>query len=654
MISDLEVKIIKEGKDAQKVYNEFAEFCEDRSRELSHEIKTGKAEIRDLTATIEKEEAAIESGNSKTEEIAGAVSIDEADLKAAKEIRAKEKANFLEEEHQLEETINTLQRAITILEREMASSPAMLQLKGAKTMTQALAVIVEATSISSADASKLASLVQESEDSSEDESDSDSEPGAPAPAVIKTQSAPIVETMQDLYDKAEAQLEALRKEETKNENAFQLLRQSLEDSIKYADENMDKAKKGVAKAEESKATAEGDLEVTTKDLKEDTTDLADLHQECMTGAEDFEAETKSRGEELKALAVAKKVIKESTGGASEQTYGEPAFVQVSMTSKAEQKDFEAVRVVRDLAAHHKSAALMQLATKMSAAFRDQSGNPFAKVEGLIRDMIERLEAEAEADATEHAFCTKEMAETETKKSDKEEDIEKLSTSIDGMSAKSAKLKEEVATLQKELAALARAQAEMDKLRAEQNEAFKVNSAEMKQGVEGVQKALKVLNDYYGKENKDHAANEGAGSGIIGLLEVCESDFSKGLAEMIAAEEAAEEAYEKTTKENEITKESKEQDVKYKTQEYKGLDKAIAEATEDRTGVQEELDAVNQYYKSLQERCVAKPESYEDRVAARNQEIAGLKQALHILDGDAVLIQRSSKHTLRGAKAHQNA
>merc|ERR1719243_259499 len=109
----------------------------------------------------------------------------------------------------------------------------------------------------------------------------------------------------------------------------------------------------------------------------------------------------------------------------------------------------------------------------------QSGDPFAKVEALIKDMIERLLAEGEADATEKAFCDKEMAETETKKADKEASIEKLSTQIDSQNAKSAKLKEEVAALQKELSQLAKAQAEMDKLRAEEKAAFDKNSAEMK-------------------------------------------------------------------------------------------------------------------------------------------------------------------------------
>merc|ERR1739847_217883 len=106
------------------------------------------------------------------------------------------------------------------------------------------------------------------------------------------------------------------------------------------------------------------------------------------------------------------------------------------------------------------------------------------------------------------------------------------------SAKSAKLKEEVATLQKELAELARSQAEMDKLRAEEKAAFEVNSAEMEKGVKGIKLALKVLNEYYAKDDKAHESADGAGGGIIGLLEVCEADFSKGLAEMIAGEQAA--------------------------------------------------------------------------------------------------------------------
>merc|ERR1711997_1367535 len=142
---------------------------------------------------------------------------------------------------------------------------------------------------------------------------------------------------------------------------------------------------------------------------------------------------------------------------------------------------------------------------------------------------------------------------------------------------------------------------------------------------------------------------GGGAGIIGLLEVVESDFSKGLIEMTSTEEAAAAAYDTETKENEIEKVTKEQDVKYKTEEATGLDKATAEATSDKEGVQEELDAVLEYLKGIEERCIAKAETYEERVARRNAELAGLKEALSILENETSFLQLKTQRTLRGVK-----
>merc|ERR1719411_1646806 len=110
-------------------------------------------------------------------------------------------------------------------------------------------------------------------------------------------------------------------------------------------------------------------------------------------------------------------------------------------------------------------------------------DPFAKIKGLISDMMAKLEEAADADATEKAYCDKELAETRAKKEDKTAEIKKLSTKIDQMSTRSAKLREEVAALQKALADLMSAQAEMDALREKENEAYKVNKPELEQGLE---------------------------------------------------------------------------------------------------------------------------------------------------------------------------
>merc|ERR1719436_1029426 len=136
-------------------------------------------------------------------------------------------------------------------------------------------------------------------------------------------------------------------------------------------------------------------------------------------------------------------------------------------------------------------------------------DPFAKVKALIADMIERLESEAEADATKKAYCDKELAETNEKKADKNAEISKLSTQIDKMSARSAQLKEETAALQKALSELASSQAEMDKIRAEEKDIYGKNKADMEQGLTGVKMALKILSEYYAAGEKAHTVATGA-------------------------------------------------------------------------------------------------------------------------------------------------
>jgi len=117
----------------------------------------------------------------------------------------------------------------------------MVQLKSASSVVQALTIMVEATSISSADATKLTAFLQNAQ-ASEDGSEA---LGAPAAAVYKGQSGGIIETMQDLYDKGEAQLEEARSTETKSTQAYQMLAQSLKDEIKYANKDLDKAKSDI-------------------------------------------------------------------------------------------------------------------------------------------------------------------------------------------------------------------------------------------------------------------------------------------------------------------------------------------------------------------------------------------------------------------------
>ena len=153
MMSELQAKIVKEGQVAQTQYAEFTAWCKDRSTNLGFEIKTGKSEVTSLKASIGQEVASLSVLSTKVEELIADIATDEADAKAAGQIRETEAADFAAEETELMETINMLQRAIRILEREMSEGGvAMVQMKNAGSLAQLFDAMVRTLMITSGEA----------------------------------------------------------------------------------------------------------------------------------------------------------------------------------------------------------------------------------------------------------------------------------------------------------------------------------------------------------------------------------------------------------------------------------------------------------------------------------------------------------------------
>jgi len=635
LLSDIQTKVITEGEAGQKAYAEYAGWCEDRSREIAFAQKTGKATIEELQASIGEKAAIISSRTARVEELAGSLSGTEADLKAATQVREKEAKDFAVEEKELAQSLDMLHRATAIIEREMKGGASMLQLKNADSVVKALKIMVQASLLNTADAAKLSAFVQQA--SSSDDAEAEDTVGAPDAEAYESHSDGILDTLEDLLDKVESQLDELREKETTSLQNFELLKQSLESELSVANKDMESAKKDIAEAGEAKSMAEGDLDVTTKDFKGGAEAKATLHHECMSKAEDFEAETKSRGEELGALAGAKKAIVESTGGGA-AALDQVSFVQLRAQSKVSASNFQVVRIIRGLARTHNSVDLSLLASRVAAKMH--AGGPFDKVKAMISDMIGKLEDAAGADAQKKVYCDKQIAETTEKKEENTDGLEAITTKIDSATAKSAQLKEQLSVLQTEVSQLINTQAEMDKLRQEEKTTYEATKAELEQGLDGVKMALKILNDYYGGGS---GSASGAAGGVIGLIEVVESDLSKSLAEITSEEESSAANYEETTNENSVDKATKEKDIEFKTKEAKELDKTASELKTDQSSVQEELDAVTEYFTRITGECSGKVESYEESARRRTAEIEGLKQALETLDSEPSLIQSRSSH-----------
>jgi len=672
LMDSLTAKITAEGEHEAKSYKEYVAWCDDAAANVKFEIKTASSKKESLEATIAKTTVDASSSASKIEDLAAAITADGTELKEATGIREKEAADFAASEAELVDSLGMLGRAINVIQRESAKNPALMQQVNSGDMgklLKSLTTVVDAAAFTINDREHLVALVQDKNKDDEE----DSELGAPAAAGYKSHSSNIVDVLEDLKEKAEEELASLRKAESSTKHNYQMLKQSLDDQMTADTKDLNAEKSAKAGSEEAKAVAVGDLSETTKFLANSDEVLQTTGTTCMTVAADHEATMKGRQEELVAIALAKKALSENTSGASGQTYSFFQLVQATETgsslhTRADLANAEIVNLVKKLARDQHSATLAQLASRIAAVIKYGSSNgedPFEKVKALISDMIVKLEKEAQSEGTEKSYCDDEMAKTKAKKEELQQAISKLTSKVDKAASKSASLKESVKELQSELAKLAKSQSEMDKIRRTQNGDYTTAKTDLDLGLSGVRKALSVLRDYYGsaaasaamlQDGADlatsmqqpampvqHSKSGGAGGSIIDILEVVESDFAKNLAAEETQEADASADYERITQENKVTKSIKEQDVKYETQEFKGLDKDIAELSSDRETSNTELSAVMDYDGKIKERCIAKPESYEERKGRREAEVTGLKEALSILNGQALVQRRKRGH-----------
>jgi len=636
LLGDLQAKVIKEGEGQQQIYEEFTDWCKDTAKETQFELKTERSAKERFAAAEEDATSTVTELTTKIEELTSAISEKEATLKKATALRKKEHADFLDADKELGETISMLRRALAILQKEMGKG-ALLQTAAMAKVADSLGALVEASSLNTLDKTKLQVLLEAGEDDSQPEE--------------KGQSKGIIDTMEDMLEKSEEQQSAGQKAEMEAAHHFDMLKLSLEDGIKAETKELAESKKEKAMAEEKNAEAAGNLERSKKEIAADEVKLKDLQHECMSKAQEFEAAQIERNNELEALAAAKKILQEKTGGAADRTY---SFVQVAaqskMTAKAKGSRDRIVSMLQDLAKSNAQPSLAQLAEAVRSTMLTEN-DPFAKVKGMIQEMLEKLLKEAKEEADKKAFCDKEMKDTKMKMDEKESEVEDLTTALDTSDAKIAKLKQGIAVLEGELGKIASEQKTATDMRNKEKAEWEAAKGDFEQGLEGVQMALEVLRDYYAK--KDDSADallqsdigsqmslaqttvqSGGAGGIIGMLEVAEADFSKMLAEGQADEDQAQKEYDKFTEDNKIAQAAKETEVKYKQKDMKETQASGEETSKDLGVAQEEQSAVLEYDEKLKPQCVSTPDPYEERVKRREKEVAGLKEALQILEAES--------------------
>jgi len=669
LLGECKAKVEADLAEEAKSMQEYTSFCDNESKDKAYAIETAGRSIADLSAVEEDSKATIATSEDEVSTLGSVIAEKESELTAAKGVRAEQHNNFVAAEKELVTSVDQLGRAASVLKKgaslaQMRGGHASFS-KASQAAVAALKTIVESQWIDASSQRSLQSFLQSkaATEASEDDDLSLDQPQAKQVA-YESSSGNIVQTVEEMQGKAEDTLSEARKKEMEESHAFQMVESGLASEIENNKERLATNSKNKAAAQQALSAANGEKVETQKSKATDEAYSATLKSECQARAVEYEESMKSGKEEIGAIAKATEIL----------ASGVTAFVQVSTRirrstsrwSPGDDDESDAVSearskvvdILKGLASERHSFVFAQLAS-MAAS------DPFVKIRGLINDMIAKLVQEAQEAATHEAFCQEEMSKTAKSQADKTMKLEKFSTRVDEAESTLAQLTQAIKTLEGEVAEIDKAQAAATKLRTEEHAAYAKASKDFRDSATAVAQAVEVLQNFYSGasfiqtgskiRSKSASSDESQGQGdtanvIISVLEMAQEDFTTLLAETEAVESEAAAAYTKLETENKVAKASKLAEAKGNESQVKSLTSQLTMSKEDKASTQQELDAVLAYLDKLKPECESKAMSYEEKKAARDAEIAGLKDALDILASPGAALVQTGRHVQRITRA----
>jgi len=628
----------KEKHEEQVQFAAYKQFCDDTSAEKKASIGESEEKIEILKSDIMKYTADAEQLAKEIAEQEADVAAWSGDIKAAQKVRAIEKADYDATHKDYTESVEALQMAIAVLKKQAFDR------KQAGSLAQVSALKYQ--SLIPDDAKKAIDTFLE-QDTSEDASLDASAPEADA---YEFQSHGIIEMLEKLLDKFIDERTTLEKEEMNSRHAFEMIMQDLKAQIQSAETDISEKTSTKAKKLQAKANSEGDLQDTTATLEEDKKYVADLTATCQTKAGDFESRQQLRAEELEAIEKAIEIL--SSGAVAGNSEKHLSLLQAFKHASLAQLRAEGRSPLQERVAQYLQDQARQLNSRVLSALAVRvADDPFKKVRKMIKDLIVRLMEEANEEAEHKGWCDTELSTNEQTRKEKSIAVEELHAEIDELQASVSKLTKEIAELSQAISELDSAMSKATAIRSEEKTKNAETITDAQDAQTAVAQALVVLKEFYAKAaestellqkrqepevfDSPYKGMQAESGGVVGMLEVIESDFARLESETSASEATAQKEYDDFMTDSQVDKAAKEKDVEHKSAKKQDQQQTLVSKNEDLEGTQKELDAALEYFDKLKPSCVDAGVSYEDRVARRKEEIESLQEALKILNGEDV-------------------
>merc|ERR1719159_1047649 len=559
----------KEKQDEMVQFASFKTFCDNTVSSKQAAIAEANEMIEVLTADIEKYEATAAKLAGEIAKHDADISTWEGDVKAATKVREIELTDYTATHKDYTESITALEGAIGTLQKvnkdvaqASAASAALMQVSSGPLFPPESKKVIDAFI---------------SMDQKEDENLAVAAPEANA---YEFQAQGVIDMLSKLLGKFEDERTALEEEETNAKHSFEMLAADLKNQLDAANTARTEKMEAKSKALQGSADSKGQLQDTTSTRDDDTKYAADLTATCEQKSADFANRQTLRAEEIEAILKAIEIMSSgAVSGASEKHL--PQLLQNKATSLAQLRSDSQNPNQKLVASYLKTQAEKIHSRVLNALAVRVNSDPFKKVKKMIKDLIVKLMEEANAEVEHKGFCDKELSTNEQTRKEKTEAVLMLTVEIDELTASVASLTEEITELTKAVAELDSAVAEATEVRTAEKEKNTVTIADAQAAQTAVANALGVLNEFYAKaaeatslvqksaepeifSDEPYKGMGGESGGVVGMIEVIQSDFARLESETSAAEAEAAKEYSEFMADSKADKEAKDTKTSWPT------------------------------------------------------------------------------------------
>jgi hypothetical protein len=657
MLQAMQQKVNDEGEKEEELFKKFMCYCKTNKGDLEASIATAESKGTSVTSAIEESEGAKATLDSdlkghKADREAGKKSIAEATA-----LREKEAAAFASSDTELKTNVAAIDKAVATLEKGMAG--AFLQTSNA----QIIRKLVETQDMIDADRQAVMSFLSGEETSG-----------------YSPQSGQITGILKQIKD----EMMKTNAEETAAEEA----------AIKDHESLVAAKSKEIAahtSAIETKTVRAGEVAVSIVNMKNDLSDTQDalakdqaFLKELETGCDTKEAEwserSKTRAEELVALAETIKLLNDDDAlELFKKSLPSASLLQTSgRTSHIRAKALAEVRKASGAQASRKPGLDL-----IALALSGKSGG-FEKVMTMIDEMVEVLKGEQVDDDKKKEYCALEFDTSD----DKKKRLEKTSSDEEAAAETAA---DGIATLTAEIKALAAGIEELDKQVAAATEQRKEEHSEYTDLMALNTQAKDLLGVAKNRLNKFYAPSQyieppkkeltqeekiyqsvvpaaltqtdlppppetfGAytkksqeSTGVVAMIDMLIKDLDKEMTEAEVSEKDGQKDYETLMGDAKAKRAADSKSITGKESAKAGLEEELQMHKDAKAAATKELMATAEYISGLHAECDWLVENHETRKAARASEMESLKNAKAVLAGaDYSLVQVRNKRYLRG-------